>query len=47
MGVKPTYPSEKYGYIVPKQDRANRERNGYLTVDHFTGMSSLANASQG
>lgn len=31
MGVNPTFPSEKYGYIVPKElDTAN-----YLTVDHF------------
>ncbi|MFD0697839.1 sugar phosphate nucleotidyltransferase [Paenibacillus sp. GCM10027628] len=32
MGVKPTYPSEKYGYIVPTD---NREGQGYHIVSHF------------
>ncbi|WP_159882545.1 sugar phosphate nucleotidyltransferase [Paenibacillus puerhi] len=32
MGVKPTYPSEKYGYIVPKEG----EGGSYATVSHFT-----------
>ncbi|RYM05006.1 cupin domain-containing protein [Sporolactobacillus sp. THM7-7] len=32
MGVKPTYPSEKYGYIVPEKG----EKKDYITVDHFT-----------
>lgn len=31
MGVSPTYPSAKYGYIVPKENKGA----GYLTVDHF------------
>ncbi|MCI1859239.1 MAG: cupin domain-containing protein [Sporolactobacillus sp.] len=31
MGVKPTFPSEKYGYIVPKNSQ-----EGYIKVDHFT-----------
>ena len=30
MGVTPTYPSEKYGYIVPKI-----KENNYLRVSHF------------
>jgi mannose-1-phosphate guanylyltransferase len=31
MGVNPTYPSEKYGYIVPLQKNANN----YIQVSHF------------
>lgn len=32
MGVLPTYPSEKYGYIVPEKG----ENKDYIKVDHFT-----------
>ncbi|MFT8392019.1 MAG: sugar phosphate nucleotidyltransferase [Sporolactobacillus sp.] len=32
MGVQPTYPSEKYGYIVPTKD----VKKDYIVVDHFT-----------
>jgi mannose-1-phosphate guanylyltransferase len=32
MGVKPTYPSEKYGYIVPKEKST---KSGYFNVDKF------------
>lgn len=32
IGVKPTYPSEKYGYIVPKKEMDN---DNFLTVSHF------------
>lgn len=32
MGVVPTYPSEKYGYIVPEEGQVNQ---GYLKVSHF------------
>jgi len=32
VGVKPTYPSEKYGYIVPE----NNAHPNYITVSHFT-----------
>lgn len=32
MGVTPTFPSEKYGYIVPSKN----ENKGYLTVNSFT-----------
>ncbi|MCI1593392.1 MAG: cupin domain-containing protein [Heyndrickxia oleronia] len=35
MGVKPTYPSSKYGYIVPKENKEN-----YVTVSHFTEKPS-------
>jgi len=31
MGVKPTYPSAKYGYIVPTQDT----ESDYIQVNHF------------
>src|SRR5690606_29222788 len=31
MGVKPTYPSAKYGYIIPD----SQSRDSYLTVDYF------------
>ncbi|MCI3927153.1 cupin domain-containing protein [Paenibacillus sp. TRM 82003] len=34
MGVTPTYPSEKYGYIVPKPDTHDGEK--YIHVSHFT-----------
>ncbi|MFD0047952.1 sugar phosphate nucleotidyltransferase [Actinomycetes bacterium NPDC127524] len=33
MGVTPSYPSSKYGYIVPK---SKVEGNAYFTVDRFT-----------
>lgn len=39
IGAKPTYPSEKYGYIVP---RARRE--GYLEVEGFTEKPDLETA---
>ncbi|HEY0826814.1 MAG TPA: sugar phosphate nucleotidyltransferase [Bacilli bacterium] len=34
MGVKPTTPSESYGYIVPRQDDEQGAQT-YRTVDHF------------
>lgn len=37
VGVKPTYPSSKYGYIVPKD---NVEGDSYFTVNHFTEKPS-------
>ncbi|TGA97494.1 cupin domain-containing protein [Sporolactobacillus shoreae] len=42
MGVKPTYPSEKYGYIVPDKN----ENNDYIKVDHFTEKPNEALARQ-
>ncbi|MEW9699928.1 sugar phosphate nucleotidyltransferase [Paenibacillus sp. SI8] len=33
LGVKPTYPSEKYGYIIPSQ--ATSTNSNYVTVSHF------------
>jgi mannose-1-phosphate guanylyltransferase len=32
IGVRPTYPSEKYGYIVPKKQCDNGD---FLTISHF------------
>lgn len=32
IGVKPTYPSSKYGYIIPKN---NKEDHSYIKVSHF------------
>lgn len=32
MGVKPTYPSSKYGYIIPRQDE---DQKSYFSVSHF------------
>ncbi|MBX4151416.1 sugar phosphate nucleotidyltransferase [Paenibacillus lautus] len=38
IGVKPTYPSSKYGYIIPLESQHNigdLERTDYLEVSHF------------
>jgi mannose-1-phosphate guanylyltransferase len=35
IGVKPTYPSEKYGYIVPAQNAGPDGTHTYKTVSHF------------
>ncbi|TKC16992.1 sugar phosphate nucleotidyltransferase [Robertmurraya kyonggiensis] len=32
MGVTPTYPSSKYGYIIPRQDE---DQKSYFSVSHF------------
>ncbi|WP_251555089.1 sugar phosphate nucleotidyltransferase [Neobacillus muris] len=37
VGVKPTYPSAKYGYIVP---RGTIDGESYFTVNHFTEKPS-------
>lgn len=42
MGVTPTYPSEKYGYIVPK--KAGEKR--YVTVDSFKEKPDEATATE-
>ncbi|UUZ80802.1 hypothetical protein LJK88_39330 [Paenibacillus sp. P26] len=34
MGVRPTYPSEKYGYIVPSE--TTDESSNYVNVSHFS-----------
>lgn len=40
LGVKPTFPSEKYGYIVPDQNNDN----DYIKVSHFKEKPSEAEA---
>lgn len=35
MGVKPTYPAEKYGYIVPQKEKERGQNSGYERVNHF------------
>lgn len=40
MGVNPTYPSEKYGYIIPLQNEVNE----YIQVSHFKEKPSEAEA---
>ncbi|MCM3409934.1 sugar phosphate nucleotidyltransferase [Metabacillus litoralis] len=37
IGVKPTYPSSKYGYIVPKKEESASK---YITVSRFTEKPS-------
>jgi mannose-1-phosphate guanylyltransferase len=37
VGVKPTYPSSKYGYIVPKE---GLKEDSYFTVNNFTEKPS-------
>ncbi|MBZ9536855.1 mannose-1-phosphate guanylyltransferase [Cytobacillus oceanisediminis] len=34
IGVNPTFPSSKYGYIIPK-DNEEKNINDYIDVDHF------------
>ncbi|PAD67858.1 mannose-1-phosphate guanylyltransferase [Bacillus sp. 7586-K] len=34
IGVKPTYPSSKYGYIIPKEKEFSKDK-GTLTVEQF------------
>ncbi|MGM0880083.1 MAG: sugar phosphate nucleotidyltransferase [Bacillota bacterium] len=35
IGVKPTYPSEKYGYIIPNQKTIDYSESAYLKVSRF------------
>jgi mannose-1-phosphate guanylyltransferase len=41
IGIRPTYPSEKYGYIVPAESTEN-----YLVVDYFTEKPNKEKAKQ-
>ncbi|MFD2370803.1 sugar phosphate nucleotidyltransferase [Brevibacillus sp. GCM10020057] len=43
IGVKPSYPSEKYGYIVPEQPQGNKP---YRRVRRFTEKPTQAAARQ-
>ncbi|HBZ83693.1 MULTISPECIES: sugar phosphate nucleotidyltransferase [Brevibacillus] len=44
MGVKPTYPSTKYGYVILVQ--ADNESGSFLQVARFTEKPSVETASQ-
>lgn len=39
MGIKPTYPSEKYGYVVPAE-----KKEGYELVERFTEKPNVETA---
>lgn len=43
MGIRPTYPSEKYGYIVP---RGEAGPDGSIAVKHFTEKPNLERAER-
>lgn len=43
MGVKPTFPSEKYGYIVPNIENSTRE---IVKVSHFIEKPKMSEAQQ-
>lgn len=44
MGIKPTYPSKKYGYVVP--DRRNQEETSWYPVRRFVEKPSVEVAEQ-
>ena len=44
MGITPTYPSEKYGYVVPETDSRNVE--GSMKVRQFTEKPNVERAKQ-
>ena len=46
MGIQPTYPSEKYGYVVPDRTMSKEERTISLSVARFTEKPTLAVAEQ-
>lgn len=43
MGITPTYPSEKYGYIVPNVERSTQE---LIQVSHFKEKPATAEAEE-
>ncbi|MBE7097069.1 sugar phosphate nucleotidyltransferase [Bacillus cereus] len=43
MGITPTYPSEKYGYIVPNVEKSTQER---IQVSHFKEKPATAEAEE-
>lgn len=43
MGIKPTYPSAKYGYVTPKADN---QKNGIYQVTHFTEKPDVPTAEK-
>lgn len=46
MGITPTYPSEKYGYVVPKEASSNEQRAMSLPVARFTEKPTTAVAEE-
>lgn len=46
MGITPTYPSEKYGYVVPKEATSNEPRAMSLPVARFTEKPTTAVAEE-
>ena len=44
MGITPTYPSEKYGYVVPETDSKNEE--GSMKVRQFTEKPNVERAKE-
>ena len=42
MGIEPTYPSEKYGYIIPAGKRESADGAPFFDVSRFTEKPSLA-----
>ena len=44
MGITPTYPSEKYGYVVP--ETASRNAEGSMKVRQFTEKPNVERAKQ-
>ena len=46
MGITPTYPSEKYGYVVPKGATSNEQRAMSLPVARFTEKPTTAVAEE-
>lgn len=43
MGIKPTYPSAKYGYVVPQKQSTG---NGIFEVERFTEKPNVATAER-
>lgn len=43
MGIEPSYPSSKYGYIVP--DR-NKDTDGMMPVERFTEKPNVSTAKK-
>lgn len=46
MGITPTYPSEKYGYVVPEEAMSSEQRAMSLSVARFTEKPTTAVAEQ-
>ncbi len=46
LGATPTYPSEKYGYILPDQKRKNKKKQSYLPVRKFIEKPSEVTAKK-